>query len=87
LHCNIYLISDYDPGKPTFKGTAIKFIYNGRRTGFDVAGEGEITWNQRSIDVRESGITIDGKMVKHGAKSVTISADGSFSEDQISTVY
>lgn len=87
LRCDVFLLADHDTGKPAFEGQNLKSQYSGLTNRYEVAGEGHIRWHGNDIEIKQSGIFINGKLVKQGAKSVAVEADGTFKEDRMVTVY
>ncbi len=83
LYCEVYLVSNHDSGSPSFQGNNLKVERVQGRHQYEIMGEGHILWNTTDIEVKPSGITINGKLLKQGIKSVAIKQDGSFGEHRV----
>jgi len=84
LYCEVFLVSNHDSsGSPSFQGNNLKVERIQDRHQYEIIGEGHILWNTTDIEVKPSGISVNGKLLRQGIKSVAIKQDGSFSEHRV----
>lgn len=80
--CDVFLLSDHDLGRATFSGHNLKYAYNQSRDGYDISGQGQITWGRITVNVDSAGVLVNGRRIREGASSATVKQNGSFEEDR-----